>query len=75
MDWLAVPCKDPVKDPLNELALTNESTNTELKLASDPEATTFFHDGIFSSNYGWLQFVLPTSTFVANNEILFLETN
>jgi hypothetical protein len=61
-----VPNKEPVKEPLKLLALTNVSIVAELKLASDPEATTFFHDGIFSSNYGWLQLVLPTSTFVAN---------
>jgi hypothetical protein len=42
------------------------STVAELKLALDPEAIIFFHDGISSSNYGWLQLVLPTSTFVAN---------
>jgi hypothetical protein len=66
---------DPEKDPDIALALTNVSTVRELRLATEPEATTFFHDGIFSSNYGWLQLLLPTSSFEANNWILFLETN
>jgi hypothetical protein len=60
---------------LKPLALTYVSTDMELKLAAEPDETTFFHDGIFSSNYGWLQYILPTSTFVANKKILFLETN
>ena len=75
MDWLAVPCKDPVNDPLKLLALTYVFTLRLLSEALDPDVMTNFQFGIFSSNYGWLQFVLPTSTFVANNEILFLETN
>ena len=58
---LAVPNRDPVKDPKKELPVTLVSTNNEFKDASDPDTITFFQLGILYESYFFLW--LDTHTY------------
>ena len=51
----AFPDKEPVKDPVNEDAVTLVVTYKLFRVASDPDSMTFFQLGIFQFYYGWLQ--------------------
>jgi hypothetical protein len=53
---IPVNCEpSPINEPVKNDAVTALVTFKEFNSALDPLMMTFFHDGIYLTNYGWLQ--------------------